>query len=183
MSEETGKFSLPQWGESMELSEDTIKTLDKEGFTSVRALKTLHGDSDSLNLWNLPLAQRDQPQPSGAVDQSHPMTPVTTKTLAADHDLNVMLQSLKDAHLKDLLDLEADDTQGAALGQWLNQTKKAKKPLLIPDHIVNPRETDHDDDKELFAGSGYRVCLKASKVKPKPENVTIPQWLSTMDSM
>ena len=179
----------------MELSEDTIKTLDKEGFTSVRALKTLHGDSDSLNLWNLPLAQRnllklvvqelctDQPQPSGAVDQSHPMTPVTTKTLAADHDLNVMLQSLKDAHLKDLLDLEADDTQGAALGQWLNQTKKAKKPLLIPDHIVNHRETDHDDDKELFAGSGDRVCLKASKVKPKPENVTIPQWLSTMDSM
>ncbi len=53
--------------------------------------------------------------------------------------------------------------------------KKFKKALLIPGYVVNLRETDHDDDEELFAGSGYRVSLKASKSKPKPENVSIPQ--------
>ena len=90
-----------------------------------------------------------------------------------------MLKSLKEAHLKDLLDLEADNkAENLDLGELLSHSKQVKKPLLIPDYVVNPKETEHDDDRELFAGSGYRVCLKASKLKPRPENVSVPQWIS-----
>ncbi len=58
----------------------------------------------------------------------------------------------------------------------MGHAKKFQKALLIPDYVVNPRETDHNDIKELFAGSGYRVSLKALKSKPKTQNVSIPQW-------
>jgi hypothetical protein len=38
-----------------------------------------------------------------------------------------------------------------------SQSNTAKARDVITDYVVNSKETDHDDDRELFTGSGYCV--------------------------
>jgi hypothetical protein len=115
MTDASTKFTLAKWAETMELSEDTIWTLEKEKFNFIRTLKTLYVEP-SIDTWGLPLGQlnllklavkelcegQNQMQPQLQADPK-----VTTKTLAADQELNARLKFLKQACLKDILDLEA----------------------------------------------------------------------------
>ncbi len=53
-------LDFTQWGESMEMTENTIQTLQKEGFTTIRALKTLNDEEEYtvLDMFALSLGQK-----------------------------------------------------------------------------------------------------------------------------
>ena len=53
------------------------------------------------------------------------------------------------------------------------------KPLYIKDFVSNNRIVPNDtDEKEIFSGNGSTMVMRSQNTKVRPENVTIPQWVS-----
>ena len=175
-------FKVAEWASSNGLTAKTCSILEKEELVTEDALETMTPDQiDSLSLTmgqtNL-LKKAIRGLHHALPAQKDDKPPVTTKSLAQDEEVTKLLATLKDSHLKDLLELTQDHTEPSVTGELFHGATAKPKYLLIPDHVSFPKSTDTEEETELFSSGSKRVLLKSAKTKPKVENVTLPQWIS-----
>ena len=182
-------FSFENWASDSGLSEATVGTLEKEEANSLDSLLALN--KEHMQLLNLPVGQlallmkavEALQKPKMETEPTLETEPISTKTLAANKELNELLGQLKDTHLSDILHQhQSPDYVDPALmtAHSGEHHMHSIKPLLIPDFVIDIKKGLYEEDEEdwLTTKSGAKLSLKLSKKKkPHPEEVTVPQWI------
>ncbi len=168
-------------GTAAGLSKETFDKLEKDKAVSLEALTAL--DMSDIELLGLPVGQRAllrvaintlkgvKPE----TDVTQPLDIVTTKSLAADKDLNDLLEKMMGAHMSDIL-----GNLASLLGNNNGPSHTGERPLLIPDFVTQCRYSQ--EDEEVLSSSvqigGARLVLKQTKHKPAVDQVSAGQWTS-----
>ena len=183
----------------------TIARLSDHDFDSVDAIKELHdddvpflevtrGQERMLIKWRnslttpaptpTPIDDDNIIQPPAAIpvppvdgESQQPKEPtgsgVTLPAMARDKELRELLASLhrnggRTERFLDLMD-DARDTP--------EDTRSSGKPLLIPDFVSRARGRTDPDEQELVNHGSTQLVLRASRVKPRLEQVTMAEWM------
>ena len=196
-------FDFKKWCSDNGLKESTIEILRNNDLDSQDALKLVR--ADDVGTLDLTLGQRrlfmqalnllngnDQEQKT---EEKHPSesTPVTTKSVANDGGLEDLLKKMGGISMDDpLLKLGAteqpfpvplervDNNPQVFLGtQHQAQKEGEKKPLLIPDFISTANyDGSIEDEQDIGGSAGARIVLRASRSKPKLENISLSMWVA-----
>ncbi|XP_078368365.1 uncharacterized protein LOC144652227 [Oculina patagonica] len=154
-------------------------------------------------LKKLKLEEQAKTEPGDVTD------PVTTKSLAKDSGLEEILKKIEGAgSLEDSLlalgttDLFPGKTPAAQNSSTLNSTlprldndphvflgqqqqkaigtKQGEKPLLIPDFINLGTYDSSEEEQEIGNNSsGAKIIFRATKAKPKLEQITLSMWVAS----
>jgi len=161
---------------------DSTTVLAAISSADIESLRLSLGQSRLLGAWlkklNTKRGASSKPQDKSAIEQSEQASLITTDTLAQNPSLAADVQRyMEDGNkLTDLLgDMKGDNTTGQPGASTIG-----KKPLLIPDFIVNTRNSCEDEEEiEVVSGGKTSLYAKATKslTKPRPEDVTMAQWI------
>ena len=173
---ESAEDFMNAWGKTHGITPKTLQILHDQEIASKDVLLTLSkADIDTLgltigqrNMLKVGIAELKEPGKSSMHQAGTPLTQVTTRGLAGNDDLSAALESLKNAHLTDIL---AGDLQPAAV----NTSKSKGKALYIPDFVTDPKSSSKPAEKELTKDVFIRA---AGKSKVVLEEVTAQQWIS-----
>ena len=186
------EFAFEEWAKQNELTKKTTDALEKEDlvtFKALTAIKMEQVDDPSLGLTigqkailkqaikeltgtNKAPVKTQGFSPNS--DQDKTDSEPTTKSLDKDEELNALLDSMSDAHLRDLLSLN-DSKPGSSSDKDGNS--KGEKPLLVPDHLSKHIYSD-ENEKTLIVKGDTEFVLRTHKAKKQPEEVSLPQWVS-----
>lgn len=171
------------------LSDETIDSLRQEELTCEESLinfaQNFENDVPTLKL---SLCQKGKLRKavSSLLLQRSP-SPVTTKDLKRDKSLNELLHSIESSNLNGVHDLLLSDNAGPSEKISVDSnngnltekgTVRSKKPLFIKDFVSNNKIIPCDDERELFTSGTDSVYMRSQSSKSKPEQVSIPQWIS-----
>lgn len=174
------------------LKDATLEALLKEDIDTTAVLASMQeSDIEKLNLtmgqhrlvcsWIKKLTVKPKPKPSTTIDLQHKepteQHPATTESLAKNPELEAEVQAYmeKAGQLNGLF-----SSQGAASASTSQgATATTGKPLLIPDFVTYSRGSYEDEEQEVMNGQPWSIYVKNSKstVKPRPEDVTMAQWI------
>ena len=182
-------FDFMQFAEANKLSQGTIDALKSEELTELHSLQSFaESFDDDISSLKISVGQRSLlrkavkslvKSPTKSEAWAFPAdSEFTSKTLQKDKKLNELLEELAKSDgsfkISDVLggDFKADgEKQGSNAGTG--------KPLYIKDFVSNNRIVPNDtDEKEIFSGNGSTMVMRSQNTKVRPENVTIPQWVS-----
>ena len=133
-----------------------------------RALEAWHGKADKktqkTNVLDTP--REDE---TGGEESGLQQTPVTTDVLGRDAGLAAEVQKY----------INSAEGLNTLLGNNANfNPGHGKKALLINEYVSHSRSSYEDEQRELATDGNTSLFLKATKgSKPKPEDVTLPQWI------
>lgn len=171
------KFNFEEWTLERLFTKDTIQKLTKEDCTTFEAITSL-SEADIVDL-KLTIGQKNaltqgvrnlRRSVGQTVDDKDKH--VDTKTLSQDDDLNNLLKSLGDSHLKDIFSAATkQDEQGERSSSSLT------KALLIPDYLSKHIYSDQKE-KILSVKGDTELFLRTQKTKKKPEEVSLPEWIA-----
>ena len=181
MADQTDAEFMADWAKTSGLTSKTLDILTQQEIISKSVLLTLSiQDVDMLSLTvgqrSMLIAGIDSLNPAAtlaatpaAISRSSTSSVpiVNTKTLASNEALNAALETLKNTHLSDLLDVET------SVGSKDNAS--TGKLLHIPDYVTHPESSSKSSEREIAKGVVIRT---SGKSKMCVEEVNEAQWIS-----
>ena len=183
------EFNFDEWATDAKLTPKTIKALKEESLVEEELIRTLSDTDFTESAMLKALALGEKKRLKMAVKMMNPMDkgaskdevkiskePVSTKSLMHDVDLEQQLRDYeKDEDKINFLLRSA----GLGLGdENARGVRNTGKPKYIQDYVTSVFHVEGtSEERELFPGSNI-YYKKDTFRKPKPHEVTLPQWIS-----